>query len=383
MRALTGITVVSVEQAVAAPFATRQLADLGARVIKVERPEGDFARAYDRAVRGWSSHFVWLNRSKESVVLDLKTSRGREALSRLLQRADVFVQNLSPGALDRLGFAPEEVSRRYPQLVVCSISGYGSTGPYRDRKAYDLLIQAESGLLSITGTPEEPVKVGISVADIAAGMYALSGILAALYRRERTGRGALLEVSLLDSLAEWMGYPLYYTAYGGHPPARTGAHHATIAPYGPFPTADGVVFLAVQNDREWERFCREVLQRPELARDPRFATNPDRVRHRPALEALIRETFRGLSTAQLTQRLEAADVAYGELRTVQGLLEHPQLAARDRWRRVDSPVGPLLALLPPFSVPAEEPLLGPVPRLGEHTESVLREIGMEPEEVRP
>jgi itaconate CoA-transferase len=383
MRALTGITVVSVEQAVAAPFATRQLADLGARVIKVERPEGDFARAYDRAVRGWSSHFVWLNRSKESVVLDLKTSRGREALSRLLQRADVFVQNLSPGALDRLGFAPEEVSRRYPQLVVCSISGYGSTGPYRDRKAYDLLIQAESGLLSITGTPEEPVKVGISVADIAAGMYALSGILAALYRRERTGRGALLEVSLLESLAEWMGYPLYYTAYGGHPPARTGAHHATIAPYGPFPTADGVVFLAVQNDREWERFCREVLQRPELARDPRFATNPDRVRHRPALEALIRETFRGLSTAQLTQRLEAADVAYGELRTVQGLLEHPQLAARDRWRRVDSPVGPLLALLPPFSVPAEEPLLGPVPRLGEHTESVLREIGMEPEEVRP
>ena len=383
MRALAGITVVSVEQAVAAPFATRQLADLGARVIKVERPEGDFARAYDRSVRGWSSHFVWLNRSKESVVLDLKTSRGREALSRLLQRADVFVQNLSPGALDRLGFAPEEVSRRYPQLVVCSISGYGSTGPYRDRKAYDLLIQAESGLLSITGTPEEPVKVGISVADIAAGMYALSGILAALYRRERTGRGALLEVSLLESLAEWMGYPLYYTAYGGHPPARTGAHHATIAPYGPFPTADGVVFLAVQNDREWERFCREVLQRPELARDPRFATNPDRVRHRPALEALIRETFRGLSTAQLTQRLEAADVAYGELRTVQGLLEHPQLAARDRWRRVDSPVGPLLALLPPFSVPAEEPLLGPVPRLGEHTESVLREIGMEPEEVRP
>ncbi len=382
MRALVGITVVSVEQAVAAPFATRQLTDLGARVIKVERPGGDFARAYDRAVRGWSSHFVWLNRSKESVVLDLKTPWGCEALSRLLQRADVFVQNLSPGALDRLGFAPEEVSRRHPQLVVCSISGYGSTGPYRDRKAYDLLIQAESGLLSITGTPEEPVKVGISVADIAAGMYALSGILAALYRRERTGRGALLEVSLLDSLAEWMGYPLYYTAYGGHPPARTGAHHATIAPYGPFPTADGAVFLAVQNDREWERFCREVLQRPELLHDPRFATNPDRVRHRPALEALIRETFGGLSTAQLTQRLEAADVAYGELRTVQGLLEHPQLAARDRWRRVDSPVGSLLALLPPFSVPAEEPLLGPVPRLGEHTESVLREIGMEPEEVR-
>ncbi|MDR7607861.1 MAG: CaiB/BaiF CoA-transferase family protein, partial [Armatimonadota bacterium] len=235
MRALVGITVVSLEQAVAAPFATRQLADLGARVIKVERPEGDFARRYDRSVRGWSSHFVWLNRSKESVVLDLKTERGRGVLERLLARADVFVQNLSPGALDRLGFAPEAVHRRYPHLVVCSISGYGRTGPYRDRRAYDLLVQAESGLMSITGTPQEPVKVGISVADIAAGMYAFSGILAALYRRERTGLGALLEVSLLEALAEWMGYPMYYTAYGGQAPARTGAHHATIAPYGPFP----------------------------------------------------------------------------------------------------------------------------------------------------
>ncbi len=383
MRALTGVTVVSVEQAVAAPFATRQLADLGARVIKVERPEGDFARTYDRVVRGWSSHFVWLNRSKESVVLDLKTPRGQEALRRLLARADVFVQNLSPGALDRLGFSPQEVSRHYPRLVVCSISGYGSTGPFRDRKAYDLLIQAESGLLSITGTPAEPVKVGISVADIAAGMYALTAILAALYRRERTGRGALVEVSLLDSLAEWMGYPLYYTAYGGHPPARTGAHHATITPYGPFPTSDGVVFLAVQNDREWERFCREVLDRPELAADPRFCTNPDRLAHRAELEALIREALQRLTTDQLTRRLEAVEVAYGELRTVQGLLQHPQLAARGRWRQVESPVGPLLALLPPFAAADEEPHLGPVPRLGEHTEAVLREVGLEPEEVRP
>lgn len=381
MRALTGVTVVSVEQAVAAPFATRQLADLGARVIKVERPEGDFARGYDRALRGWSSHFVWLNRSKESVVLDLKTDRGREALRRLLGRADVFVQNLSPGALDRLGFAPEELGRQHPRLVVCSISGYGSTGPYRDRKAYDLLIQAESGLLSITGTAEEPAKVGISVADIAAGMYAFSGILAALYRRERTGRGAVLEVSLLDALAEWMGYPLYYTAYTGQPPPRTGAHHATIAPYGPFPTQDGVVFLAVQNDREWDRLCRQVLGRPELATDPRFATNPDRLAHRRELEEVVRVAFSRHTTQELTAMLAEADVAYGELRTVWGLLEHPQLRVRDRWRQVPSPVGPLLALLPPVSLPEAEPFLGPIPELGQHTEAVLREVGLTPEEV--
>jgi crotonobetainyl-CoA:carnitine CoA-transferase CaiB-like acyl-CoA transferase len=379
MRALEGITVVSVEQAVAAPFATRQLADLGARVIKVEPPRGDFARAYDRAVRGWSSHFVWLNRSKESVVLDLKTDRGRLALERLLERADVFVQNLSPGALERLGFAPREVSRRHPRLVVCSISGYGSTGPYRDRKAYDLLVQAESGLLSITGTPEQPVKVGISVADIAAGMYAFSGILAALYRRQRTGRGALLEVSLLEALAEWMGYPLYYTAYGGRAPERTGAHHATIAPYGPFPTRDGVVFLAIQNDREWARFCAEVLERPDLAHDPHFATNPDRLAHRAELEGIVRAAFARWTTRQLGERLQAADVAYGEMRTVQGLLEHPQLQARGRWRQVASPVGPLLALLPPFALEDEEPELKPVPQLGEHTAAVLRELGMDPE----
>lgn len=379
MRALDGITVVSVEQAVAAPFATRQLADLGARVIKVERPEGDFARAYDRAVRGWSSHFVWLNRSKESVVLDLKTPRGRLALERLLERADVFVQNLSPGALDRLGFPIPEIRRRYPRLVICSISGYGSTGPYRDRKAYDLLAQAESGLLSITGTPEQPVKVGISVADIAAGMYAFSGILAALYRRERTGRGAVLEVSLLESLAEWMGYPLYYTAYGGRAPERTGAHHATIAPYGPFPTRDGVVFLAIQNDREWARFCTEVLERPELAEDLRFATNPDRLAHRGELEALVQAAFARWTTEELAERLRAADLAYAEMRTVQGLREHPQLRARDRWREVPSPVGPLFALRPPFALEDEEPNWGPVPDLGEHTEAVLRELGMDPE----
>ncbi len=375
MRALSGITVVSVEQAVAAPFATRQLADLGARVIKVERPDGDFARAYDRAVRGWSSHFVWLNRSKESVVLDLKTELGRTALQRLLERADVFVHNLSPGALDRLGFPPAEVARRHPRLVVCGISGYGTAGPYRDRKAYDLLVQAESGLLSITGTPEEPVKVGISVADIAAGMYAFCGILAALYRRERTGRGALLEVSLLDALAEWMGYPLYYTAYGGRPPARTGAHHATIAPYGPFPTRDGTLFLAVQNDGEWERLCREVLGRPDLATDPRFATNPDRLAHREELEATLREALARWTAEDLAARLQAADLAYARLRTVEELRDHPQLRARNRWREVPSPVGPLLALVPPVTAD-EEPVLGPVPALGEHTEAVLRELGL-------
>ncbi|MDR7476679.1 MAG: CaiB/BaiF CoA-transferase family protein [Armatimonadota bacterium] len=379
MRALVGITVVSLEQAVAAPFATRQLADLGARVIKVERPEGDFARRYDRSVRGWSSHFVWLNRSKESVVLDLKTERGRGVLERLLARADVFVQNLSPGALDRLGFAPEAVHRRYPHLVVCSISGYGRTGPYRDRRAYDLLVQAESGLMSITGTPQEPVKVGISVADIAAGMYAFSGILAALYRRERTGRGALLEVSLLEALAEWMGYPMYYTAYGGQAPARTGAHHATIAPYGPFPTRDGVIFLAIQNEREWARFCHQVLEEPQLAEDPRFATNPDRLAHRAELEEAILAVFKQHTTEEVAGRLEAADVAYAEMRTVQGLLDHPQLRARSRWRQVSSPVGPLLALLPPFALPDEEPTLGPVPELGQHTRAVLRELGLEEE----
>ncbi|MDR7388258.1 MAG: CaiB/BaiF CoA-transferase family protein [Armatimonadota bacterium] len=379
MRALVGITVVSLEQAVAAPFATRQLADLGARVIKVERPEGDFARRYDRSVRGWSSHFVWLNRSKESVVLDLKTERGRGVLERLLARADVFVQNLSPGALDRLGFAPEAVHRRYPHLVVCSISGYGRTGPYRDRRAYDLLVQAESGLMSITGTPQEPVKVGISVADIAAGMYAFSGILAALYRRERTGLGALLEVSLLEALAEWMGYPMYYTAYGGQAPARTGAHHATIAPYGPFPTRDGVIFLAIQNEREWARFCHQVLEEPQLAEDPRFATNPDRLAHRAELEEAILAVFKQHTTEEVAGRLEAADVAYAEMRTVQGLLDHPQLRARSRWRQVTSPVGPLLALLPPFALPDEEPTLGPVPELGQHTRAVLRELGLEEE----
>jgi len=382
MRALEGITVVGLEQAVAAPLATRHLADLGARVIKVERPEGDFARAYDRAVRGLSSHFVWLNRSKESLALDLKTPEGKEVFLRLLERADVLVQNLAPGALERLGFPPEALIERFPRMIICSISGYGRTGPYRERKAYDLLIQAESGLLSITGTQEAPAKVGISIADIAAGMYAFAGVLAALYRRARTGRGCHFEVSMLEALGEWMGYPMYYTAYTGEAPPRTGAHHATIAPYGPFPCGDGrLLFLAIQNDREWTRFCEQILERPELAQDPRFATNPDRVQNRESLEVNIREALRHFTFEVAAARLEEAGIAFGEMRTVKGFLEHPQLQARERWRRVSSPAGELLALLPPLVLEGEEPLLGPIPEVGAHTEKLLQELGYSPEAI--
>jgi itaconate CoA-transferase len=378
MRPLDGVTVVSLEQAVAAPFATRQLADLGARVIKVERPgPGDFARGYDETVRGLSSHFVWLNRSKESLALDLKHEHGREVLLRLLAHADVFVQNLAPGVAGRLGLGAEELRARHPRLVHCSISGYGEGGPYTLKKAYDLLVQCEAGLVSITGTEDTPSKVGISVADIAAGMYAYTGVLTALLQRERTGVGAALEVSMLEALAEWMGFPMNFSMYSGPQPRRTGASHAAIAPYGPFGCGDGgTVFLGIQNEREWRTFCQEVLRRPGLAEEDRFSTNSRRVEHLPALREEIEAAFAELDTEEAMARLEDAGIANARLRDVAGLIDHPQLAARDRWREVDSPVGPLRNLLPPARLDADESVLGPIPEVGQHTSAILRELGM-------
>ena len=374
---LEGITVVSVEQAVAAPFATRQLADLGARVIKVERPDvGDFARGYDETVRGMSSHFVWLNRSKESLALDLKQDESREILRRLVARTDVFVQNLAPGAAGRLGFGAEAIRAEHPRLVYCSVSGYGEGGPYTKKKAYDLLVQCEAGLVSITGTPETPSKVGISAADIAAGMYAYSGVLSALFRRERTGEGATLEVSMLEALAEWMGFPAYFAGYGGEEPRRSGASHASIAPYGPFECADGeVVFLGIQNEREWKRFCEEVLGRYGMAEDDRFDKNSRRVENREELHAEIEEIFSGLPSEEVIERLEGAGVANARIRTVRQFLDHPQLEARDRWREFGSPVGSLRGLLPPATLAGADPVMTPIPEVGEHNEKILAELG--------
>jgi itaconate CoA-transferase len=379
MQPLEGVTILSLEQAVAAPFATRQLADLGARVIKIERPGvGDFARDYDTTVRGESSHFVWLNRSKESLTLDVKRPAAAEVLRRLLDQADVFVQNLAPGATGRLGLSAQSLREAHPRLVVCEISGYGSTGPYRDRKAYDLLVQAEAGLLSITGTPDELVKVGISVADIAAGMYAYSGILTALLMRHRTGEGTRVEVSMLEALSEWMGYPLYYGVYGGTPPERSGARHAVIAPYGPFAGGDGeVVYLGIQNEREWQAFCVGVLDQPDLATDPRFVSNAERVQHREALDAEIETVFGGMNTTEILERLESARIANARLRTVQQLSDHPQLAARERWRNVDTPAGSIRATLPPASIDGVVPVMAPVPALGAHTDAILDELGFD------
>jgi crotonobetainyl-CoA:carnitine CoA-transferase CaiB-like acyl-CoA transferase len=373
---LEGITVVSLEQAVAAPFTTRQLADLGARVIKIERPEvGDFARGYDETVRGMSSHFVWLNRSKESIALDLKQDEAKETLRRLIARADVFVQNLAPGAAGRLGFGASELRERHPGLVYCGISGYGEGGPYTKKKAYDLLVQCEAGLVSITGTPETPSKVGISVADIAAGMYAYSGILSALLRRERTGEGATLEVSMLEALGEWMGFPAYFAGYGGEEPERNGASHASIAPYGPFGCADGeIVFLGIQNEREWKKFCDGVLEREGMAEDPRFASNSKRVANRAELHAEIEAVLGRLSSDEAVERLEGAGIANARMRTIRRFLEHPQLEARDRWRELGSPTGPLRALLPPATLEGVEPVMDPIPSVGEHTEKILAEV---------
>jgi len=377
MRPFDDLTVVSLEQAVAAPFATRQLADLGARVIKIERPgTGDFARAYDTSVRGQSSYFVWLNRSKASLTLDLKKPGGGEILDRLLARADVFVQNVAPGSADRLGTSPADLQARYPRLVICSVSGYGSSGPFADRRAYDLLVQSETGVLSLTGTADQPSKVGISVADIAAGMYAYSGILTALYARETHGRGAVVDVSLFDALAEWVSAPAAYAHYGGAAPPRSGPHHASIAPYGPVTTGDGdTVYLAVQNAREWTRLCADVLQQPDLATDSRFATNPLRVANRHALDAAIAAVVRGLSAAELIVRLDAAQIAHARMNTMADFVAHPQLSARNRWRAVETPNGPIEALVPPVTIDTEAPRMDAVPALGAHTDSILRELG--------
>jgi itaconate CoA-transferase len=379
---LSGITVVSIEQAVAAPFATRQLADLGARVIKIERPgTGDFARSYDTSVRGMASHFVWLNRTKESVTLDLKRPEAAVILERLLERADVFVQNLAPGATDRLGLGSEALRARFPRLVVCNVSGFGATGPYADKKAYDLIVQSEVGILSVTGTESTPCKVGVSIADISAAMYAYSGILTALLARKDTGNGTVVDVSLFDSLGEWMGYPAYYTAYGGSQPERTGASHATIAPYGPFRTRDGAIVVAVHNDQEWIRFSADVLRQPHLGADPRFVTTPLRFKHRQAMIAAIEAVFSELTSAEALERLETADITNARVNTVDDYLRHPQLEAGGSWREVQSPVGPLKALRPPARLQGVEPAMGPVPAIGEHTEAVLAELGYEPEAI--
>jgi itaconate CoA-transferase len=377
MLPLKGITIVSLEQAVAAPFASRQLADLGARVIKVERPgDGDFARGYDKTVNGMSSYFTWINRSKESLTLDLKRAEGKEILTKLLEKADVFIQNLAPGAIERLGFDPIELQEKYPQLIICSISGYGKSGPYQNKKAYDLLIQCEAGLVSITGTPDTPSKTGISIADICAGMYTYSGILTALLQRKETGKGAVLEVSMLEALAEWMGNPMYYSVYGGKDQSRTGASHATIYPYGPFPSGDNKkVFLGIQNEREWVRFCQEVLQKPELAKDPLFENNSNRFQNQSMLQPIIEEIFSTLSAEVIIDRLENAQIANARMNTIADFYHHPQLKARDRWRTVNTPVGPVNALIPPVTMEGFEPVMNPIPSVGEHTEKILSELG--------
>ncbi len=383
MLPLEGITMVALEQAVAAPFATRQLADLGARVIKVERPGvGDFARGYDTTVKGMASYFVWLNRSKESLTLDLKNPVAQDILHQLLAGADVFLHNLAPGAVERLGFGAGELRERYPRLIQCSIFGYGVSGPYARKKAYDLLIQCETGLLSVTGTPETPAKVGISIADISAGMYAYSGILLALYQREQTGAGTNFEVSLFEALGEWMAQPAYFTAYGSNPPPRSGASHASIAPYGPFLAQDEkTVFLGVQNEREWRTFCESVLENPELSTDECFRTNTRRVANREVLNTTIQAVFSHLTAEQITARLEDAQIATAHLNSLQEFWEHPQLQARQRWREVDSPVGQVRALLPPITMQNVEPRMGPIPAVGEHTVAILRALGYSEEKI--
>ena len=383
MRPLDGILVVSLEHAIAAPFCTRQLADLGARVIKIERPGvGDFARAYDERVRGLSSHFVWVNRSKESLTLDVKQPAAAKVLQALLARADVLVQNLAPGAAARLGLDAATLRPRHPRLIVCDISGYGADGPYRDKKAYDLLIQSEAGFLSVTGSQAEPAKAGCSIADIAAGMYAYSGILAALLQRAKTGEGARIDVSMLEALSEWMSYPLYYAFEGASAPERSGAAHATIYPYGPFAAGDGkIVMLGLQNEREWVAFCSHVLRRPELATDPRFDANARRHANRKALAAIILDEFRSLTAAEVVARLDGAQIANARVNTMEELWAHPQLGARRRWVEIDTPVGQVPALIPPAATDAFDYRMDAIPALGEHTDPILRELGYSDEGI--
>ncbi len=382
-RPLEGITVVGLEQVIAGPFCTRQLAELGARVIKIERPgEGDAARGYDSTVKGLSSHFVWVNRSKESLCLDVKRPEAGAVLDRLISKADVFVQNLAPGAAERLGLGAARLRAKYPRLIWCGISGYGPAGPYADKKAYDLLVQCEAGLLSVTGTPGQAAKAGIPVADIAAGMYALSSILAALYRRQAEGVGATLDITMFESLGEWMGFPAYFTAYGGEAPPRSGAHHATIVPYGPFKAGDGgTVFLSIQNEREYERFCAVVLEHEALIKDIRFSSGPLRAANRNAMHEEIARVFSKLSSEIILQRLDKADVANAKLNSMQEFWDHPQLEARDRWREVGSPGGPIKAMKPPFNLDGFEPRMDAVPALGAHSRAVLAELGFTAAEI--
>lgn len=379
MLPLEGVTIVAIEQAVAVPFATRQLADLGARVIKIERPEvGDFARNYDVTVNGMSSHFVWTNRSKESLTLDLKTDEGKQVLDRLLEQADVFIQNLAPGALERMGYDPGKLREQHEKLIICSVSGYGKGGPYEQKKAYDLLVQCEAGLVSVTGSRDTPSKAGISIADIAAGTYAYSGILTALLNREKTGKGTIIDVSMLEALGEWMGFPMYYAAYGEEEPKRTGASHATIYPYGPFACGDGkTVFIGIQNEREWEKFCNVVLNDPNLVTDERFSTNTKRSNNREALNELIEQRFSKLSSSDVIERLEEAKIANARLNTMKDFFHHPQLTARNRWENVQTPIGEIAALKPPATLKGVTPVMNPVPALGEHTEKILEELGFD------
>ena len=376
MLPLSGITVISLEQAVAAPFCSRLLADLGARVIKIERPGvGDFARDYDHTVKGLSAYFAWLNRSKESLTLDVKHAEAKTILGRLIERADVFIQNLAPGAARRLGLAADELLGRHPRLIVCDISGYGDAGPYASKKAYDLLVQSEAGVVSVTGTPDAPAKVGVSLTDIGTGLHAYSAVLAALYQRERTGKGTRVEITMFEAMVEWMMHPLYYTHFGGRAPQRSGTDHATIVPYGRFRAADGTVMLGIQNEREWVIFCDKVLGRPDLARDPRYDSNSKRTAARAEVVALIEGVFSKMTAEQVITLLDNAGIANARMNSPEEVWAHPQLKARHRWREVDSPVGSIPAPLPPATFTGIEARMDPIPAVGEHTERILVEIG--------